>query len=49
MMNVRIVKNEVGSSSLGKNPSHELREYWPFSCHSCKGFWKGGFHKVFVL
>ena len=32
-----------------KSPSHELREYGPFSCHSCKGFWKGGFHKVFVL
>ena len=34
---------------LWGKPSHELREYWPFSCHSCKRFWKGGFHKVFVL
>ena len=28
------VKSEAGNSSLGKNHSHELREYWPFSCHS---------------
>ena len=38
-----------GQQFFGKNPSHEPWEYWSFSCHSCKRFWKGGFHKVFVL